>query len=139
MCDYYLHFLCQQIVKMAIPNIIAMSIMFLIATIGIIGNIKLILKFCQPDRRSSRKRNSLPNFNGLTISKATFDILTIFGLIINGIYYEILIDRTLPWHQSSDVFLRGVVIPCTITFGVASIYTTVALSLERYLMIYEKW
>ena len=132
---------------MATADIVATAVLFIVATFGVIGNIKLILKFCQPGRKSGSqvfKRSKIPNFNALTISRAIFDILTIFGLIINGVYYEILmeydkIDNNFLWHQKSDVFLRGVVIPCTITFGVAGIYTTVVLSLERYLMIYEIW
>ena len=110
-------------------NIIAFCLMIIIALLGIRANIKLIMLF--------GKRKKFSNFHGLTIALASFDTVVILGLILNGMFFEFLTDKSLPWHEGSRFLHRAVIIPTTFLFGVASIYTTVAISLERFLMIYQ--
>lgn len=112
-------------------SILALCLTVIIALLGIRANVKLIILF-------GRNKN-FSNFHGLTIALATFDIMVIFCLILNGMFYEFLTDKDKPWQEGSRVLHREVIIPSTFVFGVASIYTTVAISLERFVLIYQIW
>ena len=127
-------FLCKIIKQSNMDktlSILALCLTVIIALLGIRANVKLIILF-------GRNKN-FSNFHGLTIALATFDIMVIFCLILNGMFYEFLTDKDKPWQEGSRVLHREVIIPSTFVFGVASIYTTVAISLERFVLIYQIW
>ena len=129
---------------MSYLNFIALIVLFLIGICGIVGNSLLIWTF------NSDIRKSL-HFNGLTITLAIYDILSILGFFWNAIYSELILPKyfCLPWHCPDDpesedknekeenFFHRAFLLPAIYVVVIGSIFTTVALSFERYLTIHQ--
>ena len=129
---------------MSYLNFVALIVLFLIGICGIVGNSLLIWTF------NSDIRKSL-HFNGLTITLAIYDILSILGFFWNAIYSELILPKyfCLPWHCPDDpesedknekeenFFHRAFLLPAIYVVVIGSIFTTVALSLERYLTIHQ--
>ena len=137
---------------MSYLNFLALILLFIIGITGIIGNSLLIWIF------NSDLRKSL-HFNGLTITLAIYDILTILGFFWNAIYSEIILPKhfCLPWQnhcipepdpdqdpecdnkndKEDNLFHKAFLLPSIYVVVIGSIFTTVALSLERYLTIHQ--
>ena len=93
------------------------ALLFLIVILGFIGNICLIVLF-------SRRKQHFRHFNGLVITLACFDLMfLVCGLILGGNSIFDLHENVLNWiHPFSQIALSGV------------IYSTVGITIERYLM-----
>ena len=93
------------------------ALLFLIVILGFIGNICLIVLF-------SRRKQHFRHFNGLVITLACFDLMfLVCGLILGGNSIFNLHENVLNWiHPFSQIALSGV------------IYSTVGITIERYLM-----
>jgi len=132
---------------MSYLNFVALIVLFLIGICGIVGNSLLIWTF------NSDIRKSL-HFNGLTITLAIYDILSILGFFWNAINSELILPKyfCLPWHcpdhpeseecedkneKEENFFHRAFLLPAIYVVVIGSIFTTVALSLERYLTIHQ--
>lgn len=125
---------------MSYLNFLALILIFLIGIFGLVGNAILIWIFNGDERRS--------HFNGLTITLAVYDILTILGFFLNAVYSEFILPKLfcLPWNCPSEgdkneknecKFHTVFLIPALYVVCIGSILTTVALSLERYLTIHQ--
>ena len=93
------------------------ALLFLIVILGFIGNICLIVLF-------ARRKQHFRHFNGLVITLACFDLMfLVCGLILGGNSIFDLHENVLNWiHPFSQIALSGV------------IYSTVGITIERYLM-----
>lgn len=119
----------------------AMIVLFLIGICGIVGNSMLIWIFNSEGRRS--------HFNGLSITLAIYDILTILGFFVNAIYSKFILHFCLPWQEGchldkvdknekdDTLFQRALLLPAIYVVAIGGILTTVALSLERYLTVHQ--